>query len=123
MRVLAFVSKAPGISPGQRFRIEQWAPLLAAKHGIDIELAAFESPALTQILYRRGHVLRKAAHVLHDTWNRRRDVQRARAFDAAFVYREVALLGPAFYERLLPVPFVLDFDDAVWTAPGAGANG
>lgn len=123
MRVLALVSKAPGISPGQRFRIEQWAPHLAADHGIEVVYAPFESPDLTQILYRPGHILEKASHVLRDAWRRRLDVRAARGYEAAFVYREAALLGPAFYERLLPVPFVLDFDDAIWMSSPGGANG
>jgi glycosyltransferase involved in cell wall biosynthesis len=55
-------------------------------------------------------------------------VLRARRYDAAFVFREVALLGPALYERILHrlgVPFVLDFDDAIWLPAGtkSAANG
>lgn len=123
MKALALVSKSPGLSPGQRFRIEQWAPRLARKHGIEVAYAPFESPGLTEILYRPGHLLQKAARILRDTWHRRRDVQRAREFDVVFVYREIALLGPAFYERMLSVPFVLDFDDAIWMASGGGTNG
>lgn len=127
MRVLALVSKAPGISPGQRFRIEQWAPYLAAQHGIEVEYAAFESPELTRVLYQPGHVASKAARILSDFARRRHDVLRARRYDAVFVYREAALLGPAVYERvlrLLGVPFVLDFDDAIWMQSGpGGANG
>lgn len=127
MRVLAFVHKKPGVSPGQRFRIEQWAPHLARKHGIEIEYAVFESPELTRILYQPGHVIEKACHLLADTWRRRTDVLSARRYDAAFVFREVALLGPAMYERFfraLRVPFVLDFDDAIWMqSTGGAANG
>lgn len=127
MRVLAFVHKEPGISPGQRFRIEQWAPHLSRKYGIEIEYAVFESPALTRILYQPGHVLEKATHLLGDTWRRRTDVLRARRYDAAFVFREVGLLGPAIYERMLHalrIPFVLDFDDAIWMpSTGGAANG
>jgi glycosyltransferase involved in cell wall biosynthesis len=127
MRVLAFVNKQPGISPGQRFRIEQWAPHLSSAHGIEVEYAVFESSDLTRILYQPGHVREKATHLLADTWRRRRDVLRARRYDAAFVFREVALFGPAVYERalhLLDVPFVLDFDDAIWMpSVGGAANG
>lgn len=123
LRVLALVSKGPGISPGQRFRIEQWAPHLDATHGIRVEYAPFESMELTRILYEPGRVLEKGARILRDTWRRRRDVASAGAFDAVVIYRESALLGPAFYERMLPVPFVLDFDDAIWMPSGGGANG
>ena len=77
MRVLAFVNKEPGISPGQRFRIEQWAPHLSSAHGIEIDYAVFESSELTGILYQPGRVREKATHLLADTWRRRRDVLRA----------------------------------------------
>lgn len=127
MKVLAFVSKRLGVSPGQRFRIEQWAPHLAARHGIEIHYAVFESPALTDLLYRPGHRAKKAALLLRDTWRRRRAVLDARRYDAAFVFREVALMGPPVYERALRamgVPYVLDFDDAIWLpGQGGGING
>ena len=36
-RVLAFVQKPVGKSPGQRFRLEQWAPYLRSRHGIELD--------------------------------------------------------------------------------------
>jgi glycosyltransferase involved in cell wall biosynthesis len=124
MRVLAFVQKAPGISPGQRFRIEQWAPHLAKDHGIDVDFAPFDSPELTKVLYQPGQYAKKGALMLGALARRQRDVRRARRYDVAYVYREVASLGPAFYERVLDrigVPYVLDFDDAIWMSSGANA--
>jgi glycosyltransferase involved in cell wall biosynthesis len=117
IRVLALVAKPPGLSPGQRYRIEQWEPLLRERHGIDVEYDVFESPALTRVLYHPHHRVRKAALLLGDAWRRRRILSRARGYDAIFIYREASLLGPAIYERLLErqqVPIVYDFDDAVW---------
>lgn len=116
LRVLAFVSKRLGLSPGQRFRIEQWAPY-ARKLGVDVDFVAFESPRLTEMLYEPGRRASKAAWVLWDFLRRAEHVARARRYDAAFVYREVSLLGPALYERVLArmkVPFIFDFDDAIW---------
>lgn len=117
MRLLAFVQKRPGISPGQRFRLEQWLPHLRDTHGIEVELCAFESPRLTEVLYTPGKVLTKGAWMLHDFARRADAVRLARDFDGAIVYREVATLGPAIWERVLSrldVPFLLDFDDAIW---------
>jgi glycosyltransferase involved in cell wall biosynthesis len=123
IRLLALVQKPEGLSPGQRFRLEQWAPLLRREHGIDIEFAVFESPRLTKVLYLPGHHAEKAALLIKDTWRRRLAYRRARDFDAVVIYREAASLGPAIYERLLAragIPIIYDFDDAIWI-PGAGS--
>src|SRR5690606_25272440 len=69
----------------------------------------------------------KAALVLYDFARRAAQVIRARRYDAAIVYREAALIGPAIYERALRaagVPMFFDFDDAIWR-PGqiSSANG
>jgi glycosyltransferase involved in cell wall biosynthesis len=128
LRVIAFVQKPVGINPGQRFRLEQWAPHLLAHHGIELTFCPFESDELTAVLYSAGNVARKGAHMLRAFWNRRQHVSQARDYDAAVVYREMSLLGPAIYERVLArtgIPFILDFDDAIWMGnpPGVGSNG
>lgn len=117
LRLLALVSKAKGLSPGQRFRLEQWAPRLEANHRIRLDFVPFESPRLTELLYKPGHKPEKAAWVLWDFARRAVDVFRARDYDGVVVFREAALIGPAFYERLLSwrrVPMFFDFDDAIW---------
>lgn len=117
LRLLVFASKPEGIAPCQRFRLEQWAPHLAKKHGIELELAPFESAELVELLAKPGHRFEKAARVLRDFAHRATDVIRARHFDGAIIHREAALIGPAIYERILAaakVPFFFDFDDTIW---------
>jgi glycosyltransferase involved in cell wall biosynthesis len=126
IRLLALVQRGPGLSPGQRFRLEQWAPHLEARHGIRLDFAAFESPRLTEIIYRRGHRFEKAARMLRDAFRRRHVVSGARGYDGVVVFREAASLGPAIYERLLVragVPLLYDFDDAIWIPAVGSANG
>ena len=53
MRVLALVPYALGVAPGQRYRIEQWAPYLR-EEGIALEFQAFATAKLTGALYARG---------------------------------------------------------------------
>lgn len=122
-RVLAFVHKPKGISPGQRFRLEQWEPHLRGRHGIELDFEPFESAELTELLYQPGRVREKASLMVADFWRRRLAVLRAERYDAAVLYREVASLGPAIYERVLAhrrVPVVLDFDDAIWLPTPSG---
>ena len=127
LRVLVLTLKPKGVSPGQRFRLEQWAPHLAAKHDIQLDFLPFESERLTELLYRPGHTFQKAGWVAWDFFRRVKAVMRARTYDAVIVYREAALIGPAIYERLLAwggTPLLFDFDDAIWREQGsASVNG
>lgn len=127
LELLALVPKPAGVSPGQRFRLEQWAPQVEARHGIALRFAPFESPGLTRVLYEPGHYAEKALRVVYDFVRRAGVVAKARRYDAVIVYREAALLGPAIYERILSqmrVPLLLDFDDAIWAdAAQPGING
>lgn len=126
-RLLVLTPKPKGISPGQRFRLEQWAPRLERDHGIELDFVPFESPRLTELLYQHGHKAEKAVWVLWDFTRRLRQLVRAGRYDAVVIYREVALIGPAVYERALKalgIPMFFDFDDAIWH-PGqiSGVNG
>ena len=56
MRVLAVVPSTYDTSPGQRFRIEQWEPILR-EGGVEITYAPFETAELRSVLYQGGQVL------------------------------------------------------------------
>lgn len=117
MRLLALVSKAPGLSPGQRFRLEQWAPRLERDHGIQLDFVAFESPELTELLHKPGRRIAKALRVSYDFFRRAGAIRQSRHYDGVVVFREAALIGPAIYERVLAglrKPIFFDFDDAIW---------
>jgi glycosyltransferase involved in cell wall biosynthesis len=124
MRVLAWVPQAFDTSPGQRFRIEQWAPHLA-REGIEIIYAPFADETLASLMKRPGHLVAKAGGVARSLAARLSGAWRASEFDAAYIFREGALLGPAIAERILArsgVPYVFDFDDAVWVRYVSPAN-
>jgi glycosyltransferase involved in cell wall biosynthesis len=119
IRLLVLVPKPTGLSPGQRFRLEQWAPALSRLHGIRLEFVPFESPRLTRILYEPGKRAQKAMYVALDMWRRRGVVRHSNDYDGVVVHREAALLGPALFERLIVkrgVPLFYDFDDAIWVS-------
>lgn len=125
-RVLVLANKPKGLAPGQRFRFEQWAPRLARDHSIELELMPFESPRLTEILYKPGHHLAKAAWVSLDFLRRAKAVRAARGFDAVLVFREAALIGPAIYEQIIArtgKPLIFDFDDSIWSPVQQKNNG
>jgi glycosyltransferase involved in cell wall biosynthesis len=121
LRLLVAVEKPLGRAPHQRFRHEQWAPYLA-DHGIELDFEPFESPALADLMDRRGHRAEKLGRVVAATarrWVRR---HTARGYDGVVIMRSASLLGGTWYERYLRasgIPYIFDFDDAIWEpAPG-----
>ena len=121
--VLALVPYPPFRAPGQRFRIEQWAPLMA-KEGVAVEMSSFLDDGAMDVLYAPGRVAAKAAGVLRGFARRIRERPRLAGFDVAYVYREAALLGPTWVERAAArrLPVVYDFDDAIYLPAASAAN-
>lgn len=115
-RVAAFVPNLLGTSPGQRLRIEAWAPYLE-RAGWQVVFHPFENDVLHRVLYRPGHLLIKA-QALFDCYLRQQQlIFSAAEYDVAFVFREAALIGPAFLEREMArqrVPIIYDIDDPVF---------
>lgn len=124
MNVLVLAPYRYDTAPGQRFRIEQWMPLLEDK-GVHFEFDAFMSEKLHEILYKPGNAQKKATLILSDYVRRLRRILAARRYDVVFLHREAAMIGPAWIERLLKwsgVPFIYEFDDAIYVAYVSPAN-
>lgn len=124
MRVLVLTPSLYDSAPGPRFRIEQWARYLE-REGFRFTFLPFESEALHRVLYLRGHLLEKTALILIALLRRVAVVAKAPEFDVVFLYREAALLGPAWIERLLAgcgVSIVYDFDDPIWLSYKSPSN-
>ena len=125
MRVLAVVPSIYDRNPSQRYRIEQWEPHLR-RAGVEISYRPFEDEELNRVLYQPGRMPRKAALILKALARRAGHVGEARGFDAVYILREAALLGPPVFERMIGlagVPFVFDFDDAVFERYVSPSNG
>lgn len=124
MKVLALVPSQTGYSPGQRGSIELWEKVLAPE-GISIDFAPFESEQLRQILHRPGNHLRKAGEMVRGYARRIKLIDQVNDFDAVFIYREAALLGPAFLERTIARkrPIIYQLDDPLFVPYKSPANG
>jgi glycosyltransferase involved in cell wall biosynthesis len=125
MRLLAIVPSLFDTSPGQRFRIEQWEPLLK-RRGVDIDYHAFEDSELHGALYKQGNLATKLRFIARAFGRRFASLRQAKDYDAIYLFRETALLGPAIFERLFArsgMPIIFDFDDAIFVPYVSPANG
>jgi glycosyltransferase involved in cell wall biosynthesis len=125
MRILALVPSIYNTSPGQRFRIEQWEPLLRER-GIELTFRAFESEDLHRMLYRRGMMGRKLLLISGAFTRRASTLRSVEEYDAVYLFREAAILGPAILERWIAysgVPIIFDFDDAIFVPYRSPSNG
>ena len=125
MRVLAIVPSVYDTSPGQRFRLEQWEPLLRER-GVEISYAPFENDELHSVLYQTGKLPQKLAQVMKAFARRWASINSANDYDLCYIFREAALLGPPLFERLLgkkQIPIVFDFDDAIFVSYRSPSNG
>lgn len=125
MKVLAVVPALYDTSPGQRFRLEQWEPLLE-EEGIEVTYAPFETTELREVLYKSGGTAEKIKSVIAGLRRRHAELADVRKYDVVYLFREAALLGPAWFERKIArsgVPMVFDFDDAVFESYKSPSNG
>jgi len=116
VNVLVWAPYPRDVAPGQRFRIEQWMPLLE-KQGFQFTFSSFLTPEMNAVLYQPGKIWEKMRLLTTALVRRSREARRLRGFDLIFMSREASILGPAIAERLLPhekIPLVYDFDDAIF---------
>jgi glycosyltransferase involved in cell wall biosynthesis len=121
VKILVLTPSRYDSAPGMRFRMEQWARhLTGSEFGFRFE--AFTDESLHRTLYQPGQIVRKSALTMTALLRRFRLLAQARDYDAVFLHREAALIGPAVIERLLgahllgarTVPLIYDFDDPIW---------
>lgn len=110
-------------TPGQRFRIEQWAPRLR-EDGIDLEYSCFLRPETMDVLYRPGHFVAKTLALVRGYLRRLGDLRRLGRYDAVVVHRWATFYGPPWVESRAGrrLPLVYDFDDAIFVRQASRAN-
>ena len=115
-RVLALAAY-PDRSPATRFRLTAVLPYLEER-GWEVRFEPFVDDAFLRSFHAEGNRLRKASYLASRSLLRLGSVLRASGFDAVFIQREAAFVGPAYAERILHslkgLPIIFDFDDAIW---------
>ena len=124
MKVLVLASNPPETSPGSRFRIEQWAKLLA-KDGFEFTYVPFDDAALYRVLYSPGKYFGKGFGMMRGVLRRIALLRRVRDYDVVFIYQEASRIGPAFLERAIARkrPVILDFCDPIYLPPPPDSTG
>ena len=116
MNVLVLIPYMQGWTPGQRSSIELWEKVLEPS-GIHLHFVPFETPRLHSFLYRPGQWIGKIEEMVRAYAKRLRLLKNLDSFDCVLVYREAALIGPAFLERLIAkkkIPIIYCLDDPLY---------
>lgn len=114
----------PNRSPSQRYRIEQFLPILD-KHKIQYEYAYLLTASMDRVFYTPGAILSKAILVLKSLLKLLYiTFFQSTKFHYVFVQREAFMLGTAFFEKAIAkrAKLIFDFDDSIWMANVSAAN-
>jgi len=124
-RRLLVLTSYPRTAAATRFRTCAYFSALAL-NAIDADLRPFMDDAFMADFYRPGGRLRKVAGLARFALRRLSELLRARDYDAVFVQREAAIVGPALFETALAkgfrLPLVFDLDDAIWVKTTAASR-
>src|SRR2546426_574764 len=99
-RLLIICPYPVGCVPSQRFRWEQYLDTFR-RAGFDVSIEPFYDQSTYELLYKRGGASQKAFGVISGILSRLRLLAKLRAFDAVFIHREAAPLGPPIFEALM----------------------
>lgn len=123
---IAFFTPAPiGISPGQRFRFEQYLEILD-KNGIEAIILPFWNEKNFKNLYS-NNIVGKIWGLFKGVFRRIYQVIYSLSLSkTVFVYREILPIGPPIFEFIICKIFnkkiIYDFDDAIWMSLTSKSN-
>jgi hypothetical protein len=95
--VLFVVPYPVGQAASQRYRVEQWLPLLQEQEVI-YKLSPFWSQRAWGILYKPGHILSKGLGLLLGFLRRVLLLWQLPIYDFVFIHREATPVGPPWFE-------------------------
>ncbi len=123
-RILIIVHHRKQRSPGQRFRIEHYLPLLE-EQGYEIIFSNILSEKDDRIFYSKGRYFSKLIIVFKSFFHRLKDLKIAKNCEFVFVYREAFMLGTTYFEKRFAksgAKLIFDFDDAIWLNDTSAGN-
>jgi glycosyltransferase involved in cell wall biosynthesis len=122
MRVLALTRYGP-LAPSSRVRFYQYVPYLK-QHGVEFQMAPLLPNDYVERLYsgKRSSLISISAAYYH----RIKQLTQIRKFDLLWLEKELLPWLPALAERMLArlkIPYVVDYDDAVFHRYDLHKNG
>ncbi len=124
-RIVIFAPYPKGTAPSQRFRFEQYLPLLE-KEGYEIVYNSFLTEKTWQLLYKEGNHSKKALGIIGGFLRRCKSIFKLKKSDIIFIHREMAHIGPPVFEwmlaKILKRKYIYDFDDAIWLSNYSESN-
>lgn len=125
MKVLFVVPYPVGQAASQRYRVEQWLPLLQ-EQAVIYKVAPFWGQSTWPILYKPGSTGKKTLGLLAGLWRRLLLLPQLHRYDYIFVHREATPVGPPWFEwvaaKIFRKKIIFDFDDAIWLPDTKGGN-
>lgn len=124
IRICALMLEPYDISPGQRFRIEQWEPYLKEKN-IVIDYFSLTDEKYREVIYQEGNFKAKLAIIAKASLKRLNQILKASKYDIVYLYRYANVIGPAFFEKFMQLrgyPVIFDFDDAIFITDTSKSN-
>jgi glycosyltransferase involved in cell wall biosynthesis len=122
--VLILCAHRPKRSPSQRYRFEQYLPLLEEK-GFHFTFSYLLNEQDDTLFYAKGNFLAKVLILIKSVFIRVRDCFRFKTFDIIFIQREASFLGTSFFEKRAARSgkyVIFDFDDSIWLADTSPGN-
>ena len=112
-------------APSQRFRYEQYLPMLTQR-GIAYAIYPFLDRRTHRILYQPGRTVLKVLGIVGGLLRRVLHIAKARHATYVFIHREATPVGPPWVEwilaKVLGRTIIYDFDDAIWLTDSSPVN-
>jgi glycosyltransferase involved in cell wall biosynthesis len=117
MKVLFIVPYPVGVAASQRYRVEQWLPVLE-RENINYKVASFWDVATWDILYKQGYTLQKVVGTIKGFAKRVALLSQLANYSFIFIHREATPVGWPWFEwaatKVFRKKLIFDFDDAIW---------
>tara|TARA_Y100001978_G_scaffold186325_1_gene185991 strand:+ start:414 stop:1493 length:1080 start_codon:yes stop_codon:yes gene_type:complete len=123
--IIFIVPYPHGEAPSQRFRFEQYIPLLK-NEGYKIHFSPFLDLKTWSSLYKEGSFLMKITGIIRSFFRRLKTILFIYKYDYVFIHREASHIGPPIFEfivaKIFRKKYIYDFDDAIWLANYSESN-
>jgi len=122
--VLILCAHRPNRSPSQRYRFEQYLPLLEDR-GYRFTWSYLLDENDDGLFYSRGNFSSKVLILAKSVLKRLKDIRTYRRYDLIFIQREASFLGISFFEKRAyrsGRKVIFDFDDSIWLADTSPGN-